>query len=222
MPAAVVPAHALATGTWTGAHRLVLLCLLLPVLTILLLPHAADAQNQQEVFRCITGHNYSSNWNTYRDQVLQRQPPWWYYAYQIDESMPVVEASCGGGFDGCRTEVLIHEREAYNSLDSEYVPFKYAEMILTCTFIDYCYAEDKTYMYNDPNTLVYHTEEFTEYTHKVQRIVTCCNDDINCNIDTTGQYANQYVSGERAGVSACLVATAALGMLQGLAREGAE
>lgn len=135
---------------------------------------------------------------------------WWYYQYKADESIPLTETSCQG-YNGCRTEILIHEREAFDDASISYVPYKYAEMILTCTYQAYCYPADDVYMYNDPNTLVYHTEDSTEYTHKVRRIVECCNGDNNCNEDESGLYANAYAGASAVGVSAGAVVAAAAG-----------
>mmetsp|Transcript_23778 Transcript_23778/g.34686 ORF Transcript_23778/g.34686 Transcript_23778/m.34686 type:complete len:200 (-) Transcript_23778:104-703(-) len=161
-------------------------------------------------FRCITGHNYSSNWNYYSDMLTSRENIWWYYSYKVDDSSPLKETSCGPGFDGCRTEILIHEREAFDDSQQDYVPFVSAEMILSCTYADYCYPESERYMYTDSNTYVYHNDDPDEYTHTVRRIVECCYDERSCNIDPTGRYANAYAAGHVATLSAialglCLV-----------------
>lgn len=152
-------------------------------------------------FRCITGHNYSSNWNKHTDIVRNRDPLWWYYDYKPDESIPLKETSCGPGFDACRTEILVHEMEAFDDGSISYVPFKSAEMIMTCSYMDYCYPEDEVYMYNDPNALVYHNEDPDKYTHQVRRIVECCNSEWSCNIDDSGLYANAYASATAAELS---------------------
>ena len=166
------------------------------------------SQSELGNWRCIVGHNYSTNWNEFSDAAKEQEPLWWYYAYKVDESSPLREVSCGPGFDACRTEILVHEKKAFDSAQQQYVPFKYAEMVLSCSYVDYCYESDNSYMYSDPNTLVYHNDaEVSDYAHKIHRIVQCCNDEWNCNIDEEGEYANKYAAGSASGVSLAAVFT---------------
>eukprot|EP00750_Incisomonas_marina_P028816 INCI6951.1.p1 GENE.INCI6951.1~~INCI6951.1.p1 ORF type:complete len:196 (-),score=16.84 INCI6951.1:112-699(-) len=159
-------------------------------------------------FRCITGHNYSSNWNYYTE--ISKARGWWYYDYKVDDSSPLKETSCGPGFDACKTEILVHTREAFDADQQSFVEFKSAEMILSCTYMDYCYPENEEYMYTDPNTLVYHNADPEVYTHQVNRIIECCNSEWTCNIDSTGAYSNKYAGASNAGVSIVAVTLAGL------------
>ena len=142
------------------------------ILGLLVSPSTSQEEAElitDERFSCMVGHNYSSNWYTYSDAISEDVSKWWYYTYKTDQATEVQEVLCGGDFDACKTEILIHEREVFDTYSDAYVTYKSAEMIMSCAYIDYCYEEDVTYAYDDPNTLTYTAEDLFEYRHKQQQ-----------------------------------------------------
>ena len=182
----------------------------------LIVPLGVRSQEDLSEWRCMTGHNYSSNWFDFAKLAEEQGVSgitWWYYTYMPDDSTDLTLSSCGTGFDACKTEILVHQREAYDHNAQAFVSFKSAEMVLSCATMDYCYPEDNTYMYQDPNTFGYHNEDHEMYSHEIRRKVECCNSDMACNVDESQQYANYWAAGSVSYVSLLTVVAAVIAHL---------